>query len=436
MVANVGTTARCRANTSYSSISWPRPLAAEALHGLSGEIVRALDPHTEADVAGVLTHLLVAVGNALGRSPYWSVGGVKHHPNLFCINVGATAARKGTAKAAAFFAAKQADLAWYSERVQSGLSSGEGLIWAVRDAIKEHQPIKEKGRVVDYQDVVVDQGIDDKRLLVVEAEFGSTLKMMERDGNVLSATLRQAWDGDDLRILTKSKAATATNVHVSLIGHITREELLKHLTETEQVNGFANRLLWVAVQRSKLLPSGGRLHDVDLAELIDRLQKAVQLAKTVTEMRMDPQAQELWQAVYEKLVGDHRIGLFGAATARAAPQTIRLALIYALLDCSAIIRTEHLSAALEVWRYCEDSARYLFGDRVGDRIADSLLGVIRSALGEGMTRTDLMAHFGRNLPADKIERGLAALATHSLIRREIDAATGGRPAERWIANRF
>ena len=85
--------------------------------------------------------------------------------------------------------------------------------------------------------------MDDKRLLVVEAEFGSTLRMMERDGNVLTATLRQAWDGEDLRILTKSKAAKATNVHVSLLGHVTREELLKFLTETEQANGFANRVL-------------------------------------------------------------------------------------------------------------------------------------------------------------------------------------------------
>ncbi|GEM_PF-6665700 len=57
------------------------------------------------------------------------------------------------------------------KNIQTGLSSGEGLIWAVR----------EKGRVVDYEDVVIDKGIDDKRLLIVEGEFASPLKIMEGD---------------------------------------------------------------------------------------------------------------------------------------------------------------------------------------------------------------------------------------------------------------
>ncbi len=40
---------------------------------------------------------------------------------------------------------------------------------------------------------------------------------------------------------------------------------------------------------------------------------------------------------------------------------IRLALLYALLDSSDNIRSEHLKAAVAFWKYAEDSARLIFG---------------------------------------------------------------------------
>jgi hypothetical protein len=33
--------------------SWPAPLSAEAFHGLVGDIVRAVEPHSEADPGGI-----------------------------------------------------------------------------------------------------------------------------------------------------------------------------------------------------------------------------------------------------------------------------------------------------------------------------------------------------------------------------------------------
>ena len=167
---------------------------------------------------------------------------------------------QGSAKDDTFFVIRKLDSEWFDKGIQSGLSSGEGLIWAVRDQIEEQQPIKEKGRVVDYQMVVTDPGVKDKRLLLVEPEFGSTLRVLEREGNTLSAQIRQAWDSGNIRVLTKNKAARATDAHISILGHVTREELLKYLNQTEQCNGFANRILWVAVRRSKFLPDGGELH--------------------------------------------------------------------------------------------------------------------------------------------------------------------------------
>jgi hypothetical protein len=66
---------------------------------------------------------------------------------------------------------EEVEAEWARERVQGGLSSGEGVIWAVRDKIEKREPVKEKGRVKDYQTVEVDPGVSDKRLLCYEPEF-------------------------------------------------------------------------------------------------------------------------------------------------------------------------------------------------------------------------------------------------------------------------
>ncbi len=121
----------------------------------------------------------------------------------------------------------------------SGMSSGEDLIWNVRDA-------QEK-----------DPGIADKRLFVVETEFSQALKSMSREGNCLSSVIRQSFDDGILRTLTKNNPAVATGAHVSIIAYITLEELRRLMSETDALNGFANRFLWCCVRRSKLLPEGG-----------------------------------------------------------------------------------------------------------------------------------------------------------------------------------
>ena len=118
------------------------------------------------------------------------------------------------------------------------MSTGEGLIHAVRDGVEKEEPIKEKGRITGYQSVVVDEGVKDKRLLVMESELAKVLKVMERQGNSLSPVLRQAWDTGTLRVMTKTNPTVATDAHISLIGHITLEEyneLDKYHTEEERM---------------------------------------------------------------------------------------------------------------------------------------------------------------------------------------------------------
>ena len=76
---------------------WPAAPDPAAHHGLAGEIVSKLAPHTEADPVAILSQLLVAFGAAVGRGAWFQVEATRHHPNEYLVLVGDSArARKGS----------------------------------------------------------------------------------------------------------------------------------------------------------------------------------------------------------------------------------------------------------------------------------------------------------------------------------------------------
>jgi hypothetical protein len=411
-------------------------LGAAAYQGIAGELVRLIDPHTEADPAAILAQFLAAVGNACGRGPGFQVEADRHHINLYVVIVGDTSkARKGTSFGQARRLVELADPEW-KERVHSGLSSGEGLIWQVRDSITARKPAKtkEERERADSDgciEEITDAGVIDKRLLAYESELASVLGRMAREGNSLSSVIRQAWDGATLNTLVKTNPAKATDAHISICAHITEEELRRELTKTEMANGFANRFLWICARRSKKQPLGGALHTVNWTPLLKKLTAALEHAQRTGVLDFDSDARALWIELYDRL-SEGAPGLFGAVTSRAEAQVRRIAVIYATLDCSGVVRREHLQAALAVWDYNEQSCQRLFGDSLGDPTADQLLAALKRAHPQSLTRTELSHRLDRNKSSDEISRALALLTDRQLARSEQEDRNGpGRPAERW-----
>jgi hypothetical protein len=411
---------------------WPDSPEPEAYHGLAGEIVTAMEPQSEADPVGILVQILVAFGNVIGRSAHFQVEADKHYLNLFAVLVGDTAkGRKGTSWGRVRWLYEQVDPGWADKRLMGGLSSGEGLLWNVRDALMTREKQKENGRVVSIQEVESDPGETDKRLFIQESEFAGVLKQIERHGNTLSVLVRQAWEKGDLRILTTGRTTSpvkATGSHVSIVGHITSDELRRYLSCTEIASGFGNRFLWPLVRRSKCLPDGGQL--VDLQPFILRLADAVRHGREVGAMERDADARDIWHQEYERL-SEGRPGLGGTLLARAEAQTMRLACLYALLDESQKVRAEHLYAALALWAYCERSVQFVFGDSLGDSLADDILAELKGQ-SNGMTRTEIRKALGHNWPADRLARALGLLQRLSLIDCK-KVETQGRSAEVWFA---
>lgn len=403
---------------------WPQ-LDENAYYGLAGDIVRIIEPQTEGDPVALLVQLLVMVGSAIGRTAYFSVEADRHHMNLFTCMVGATSkGRKGTSAGHPKRLVTTIDPAW-GARVMGGLSSGEGVIWNVRDAVYGHN---RKG-----DEVCLDEGVDDKRLCILETEFARALAKTGQEGNVLSAVLRQAWDHGDLRTLVSGRQkapVSATHAHVSLIAHITVEELQRLLTDTEAANGFGNRFLWVCVQRSKLLPRGGRYLEQALRPLSDTLTKVIFHARTVAEMCRTAPAEERWEDIYTALAEGHS-GLLGSITARAEAQVLRLSCLYALLDKTNAVDVPHLNAAYALWQYCEDSARYIFGTMLGNPLADDIYRMLTLAGTDGMTRTDISNELGRHHRSTDIQAALLHLSREGMARKTTKP-TDGRSVERWF----
>jgi hypothetical protein len=397
-----------------------------AFHGLPGEIVAALKPHTESDPVALLLTLHAFFGNAIGRGPHYRVEGDRHHTNLFALVIGDTAkARKDTSAGRIRQLFRIADETWERSRVQTGLSSGEGLIWEVRDPVT---------RMKDGEEQQIDTGAGDKRLMVLESEFGGALSAMGREGSILSRVIRDGWDGGNLATLVKNNPARSRGACISIIGHITADELRRYMTGTEMANGFGNRFLFACVRRSKLLPFGGALDDVAVQELGARIAHAIRRARSTDRVSMGSDTRPIWKDTYAKL-SESKPGLLGAMTARSEAQVIRLALLYALWDDQAEIAPVHLRAALAIWNFCAASVEYLFGDALGDPVADAILHGLRGAGSLGMSRTDISNLFSRNAEAGQIGRALEELSRLKLAHmRKMPPAGGekGRPAETWF----
>jgi DNA polymerase I-like protein with 3'-5' exonuclease and polymerase domains len=406
-----------------SEPAWP-VMAPAAYHGLAGEVVTTLLPHTESDPVALLLQYLASFGNAVGRQPFYRIEAAEHYPNLYVLLVGDTAmARKGTSAQHVRRIMRIADPDWARNNVAGGISSGEGIIHTIRD------PIFALKKGVEE---LVDPGVEDKRLLLDEREFSSALDSMKREGNVVSRIIREAWDDPEvLRTITKHSPTRATRPFISIIGHITLEELRRKLDETSMADGFGNRFLYVCVKRSKCLPHGGDLDDDTVGRLGAATLEALTAARALARVTMAPAPYERWSEAYGELTKGKN-NLLDYLTNRAAPQALRLALIYAALDRSAHIEQAHLEAALAAWKYCEASARLIFGDLTGDTIADTILREMRAAGVLGLSRWDLIEVFKRNVSSNKISAALMQLLAAGKIRHEMQT-TGGRPREMWFA---
>jgi hypothetical protein len=392
--------------------AWAPPKLDEAaLYGLAGKYCEFVRPYTEASTPGILASLVVSFGSAVGGNAFVEVGATTHRPNEYVLLVGPTATgRKGDTINIGLRPMRLADPDW-ADRIRGGFGSGEAIVHEIRDADGE------------------DEGAADKRLLIKEGEVALPFQVAQRQGSTLSSMWRNAWDGGTLENRTKGKTIVARDGHVSVLAAVSPDELLRLVGATELANGFLNRFILIAVRRHQLLPRPKRIPGAVEDEFVGAFTEALAFARSVDALTFDEHAGREWDRGYETVLSVDRPGLWGAACSRAEAHTLRLAMLFALLDKSRMIRVEHVRAALALWSYGEQSAVLIFGDRVGNPTADAILAALREDE-DGLTRDQIRNLFARHRSREEIDLALGQLAALGAIECE-KRATGGRPETRY-----
>jgi hypothetical protein len=410
-------------------LEWPT-LQEDALHGFAGDFVRLATRKSEADPVAVLVTFLCWFAVEVGSRVFLRVGDTKHYARIMAAIVGDTSkARKGTSHGpvaklfeglSSLTSLSSLDRYQCARTTPGPLSSGEGLIYAVRDPIEK--PVHDREtRTTTSQ--VVDTGVADKRLMVVDEELGGALSCTKREGNTLSTVVRCAWDHGNLDPLTKTSKISATGAHIGITAHITRNELRRKLEEGEAFNGFANRFLWVCARRNGLVPFPEPMPEKELWSLQRTLYDILVEAQTFTEMTISSESKSMWEHVYPIISSDHD-GLAGAVINRGEAQVMRLSMIYALLYKSRIIEIQHLKAALALWDYCKRSAEYIFYGFEADPITDK---IYKKVLEAGQVEwVDLYGLFSNHASRHGIDRAVNDLIGKHKVEL-MTVPTQGRP---------
>ncbi len=386
--------------------------ASDAMYGVVGEIVDVLKVWTEAPPVSLFVSLLASAGSRIAPGAWFSINETRHHTRLWFGVIGGTGtARKGTARD---IVVNVMDDTLPSEDprdyVRRGLSSGEGL----KDLF---------------------ESVPDQKLLVFESEFGRFVTVATREGNILSFVCRDLWDDTILQNFSKNTKIDLRDAHLTFIGQTTMEEFLAKMPEIDIYSGALNRFIFMWAEREHLIPNAGAIADRRLEPLIERLREGIELGRELGEVKLSKQARIWWTDFYVREISERPHGQLHSITARWEVQILRVALTFAALEGSALIKVAHLEAGASLWEYSMASAALLVGQTTGSRKADKVLAALRAAEGCRLEQITIRRElFSNNVSAAQLDAVLEVLEPYGVTRATEREGRVGRPSQVWSLN--
>lgn len=386
--------------------------------GVVADVAALASSKTEVNAVAAAAVCLSWLSACMGRDVAFWIGNTPHHVRLNTLQTGRTGrGRKGDSMALVQrirvkVAARDARLA--AQHHGGGLSTREGMILRIHDGFKagkEEQP-----------------AIPDKRLWVTEGEFVNVLHQGKRDGNTLSAALRDAWDGVSIQPAIKGTKIWATNPHIAVHGCITPSELRECLAEREISNGFLNRFLLIQAERARIVPLPEPAPEEMVDHLAEQCAEIIRFAlgdypatKDSRRMRFSADGEKVWEQAYRReLTKAEATDRLTALMERAAPYALRLSMLFALTELRLVIEPPHIHAALAWVRYARESARYVFATAEEMAQAESAREHARAILAflsqraAGASRTEIYRDcFKGHVAADEIDAAITRLLSES-----------------------
>lgn len=416
----------------WDSVIPPPEPTKEMFYGILGELAKQAAYGTEVNPVAAMASAMTWLSAAMGRNRVIYVGDGWHHLRLFTLHVGRSyKGGKGMAKdllmrVTAEIEKTEPDL--IPKAHTGGLSSREGLVVLIHDAYKEG-----KEQI---------PAIEDKRLFVLESEFANILAQAKREGNTLSAALRDAWDGISLKPATKTSRIWASHPHIALHGGITPAELRDKMSAGEMTNGFANRFLIFWAERTGIIPFPERTSDAKVSEFATRLSTVIRRGLLGYPhdagqrlIKLEANAAAYFGKIYGEYAVQHTGGeMISGLLQRRAPMALRIAGLFAMADMHEKINLEHMMSASAWMDYYAQSVHMVFGPQINpeqenqrSESAQRLLVWLRQAK-DWRSRTQIANDcFQKNIPKAELDKALESLMLEKQIERQAIDSGGPRP---------
>jgi len=402
-------------------IQWenPRPwptLRPEAYDGLIGEVIRAIEPHSEADPVALLFSAHVGLGSYAGAGPHRLMGQAIHPPRLFVAIIGrSNVGGKGDSKRDVWPFLLAVD-PLFGTRVATGLQSGEGLVSLFKEAEEKNESDKPL----------------DKRLFILEEEMSRMLTVAMRPGSTLSDYIRIGYDGGTLEAIRSKERISVDGVNMSILTHCTPGELRRLITGGDQLtNGFANRFVFVCSERSKDLPLGGNQDYGVIAKLGYEARTAID-AVAGKPFEFTPEAEDFWNQFYKTPPSEESI--MDGILARRKPQCLRLIMCYAMLSGKPIIQLSHVKSGIACLDYHIESSWHVFERLSANKLEGKIIDYVRSAYPSPRTLTEISHHVKNSSDSDAMHLALDDLEESGRLHSDVDSSKPNRPTKLYTAN--
>ncbi|HCG6382282.1 TPA: DUF3987 domain-containing protein [Vibrio parahaemolyticus] len=394
----------------------PPKLRQEGYYGCLSEMSKDLTENTEANRSFVANNIMMAIAAGTpSANVVMPFGAINTELRMFSLQVLPSGCGKGVSEkqTKAMFTeaiqllnnnivSPQSGLPLYARVFSGGLSTGEGIAYELRDSI-----VNENGDE--------EQGIEDKRLLVLEPEFINVLVKSNVPGSILSSTVRKIFDADSLEPMTKTNRVKCTNPDVCIIGQITPEELVKKLDSVSISNGLANRFPIFSGTQPIYQPIPKVIEKEKLQKHAKKLNEVMHWCHSSPKiLTMSDCYEELWREKYCDL---KQIGASGSIEkslmTRAPHYASMYAMLFATLDMTTVVTANHLTASLAWIDYWHESVRYIFGTEAAAykaektnleafEVLNKIKELVATNNGQPITRTPLQQALGKKYTSKQL----------------------------------